>query len=49
MFDRYLFGAADQRLSIEWMIVCLGPPPKSFLERCTKTEAFFDEDGRHIF
>jgi len=43
----YIFGASSQYHSLASMVMSLGAPPKAFLKRCRKAEAFFDEHGRY--
>ncbi|TKX27226.1 protein kinase domain-containing protein 2 [Elsinoe australis] len=45
LFAERLFGNTDEHGSIQSMIRYLGAPPKSFLELCRRSEAFFDNTG----
>ena len=50
LFAERLFGDKLEPLessSVGSMIRYLGTPPKSFLERCKKSDTFFDKEGSY--
>ncbi|KAF2210680.1 hypothetical protein CERZMDRAFT_121775 [Cercospora zeae-maydis SCOH1-5] len=40
-----LFGERSPENALEMMLRYLGPPPSSFLQRCSRRNEYFDEDG----
>lgn len=47
LFAEHLFGKTDERGCLESMIRYIGAPSKECLERCERSDAFFDEKGKY--
>jgi serine/threonine-protein kinase SRPK3 len=45
IFGERLFGSIDEFQSLELMIKYLGTPPRDLLDRCKRSDDFFDKQG----